>query len=61
MSELQLDVHHPLMFRSYFRKYDMEEPPKMEEQIDDISESRLKRMQLQGAIKDEDLEERYYK
>lgn len=30
---MQLDVYHPLMFRSYTRKYDMEEPPKFEEPI----------------------------
>ncbi|XP_044598815.1 chromodomain-helicase-DNA-binding protein Mi-2 homolog isoform X3 [Cotesia glomerata] len=35
ISELQLDVFHPLMFRNYTRKYDMDEPPKLEEPLDE--------------------------
>ncbi|XP_074103378.1 chromodomain-helicase-DNA-binding protein Mi-2 homolog isoform X3 [Cotesia typhae] len=35
VSELQLDVFHPLMFRNYTRKYDMDEPPKLEEPLDE--------------------------
>lgn len=42
ITELQLDVYHPLMFRSYSRKWDMEEPPKLEEPIDE-SDSRCTR------------------
>lgn len=57
VSELQLDVYHPLMFRSYTRKYDMEEPPKLEENLEE-SESRYKHHK---SFKDTDLEERYYR
>nr|QVX32603.1 CHD3/4/5A [Platynereis dumerilii] len=31
ITELQLDVHHPAMFRNYVRKTDMEEPPPLED------------------------------
>jgi len=42
--EVQLDVHHPLMIRSFQRKYDMEEPPKFEESLDE-ADTRFKRIQ----------------
>lgn len=44
------------MFRSYTRKYDMEEPPKLEENLED-QENRPKRK----TPKDLELEEKYYK
>lgn len=59
ISELQLDVHHPLMFRNYSRKYDMEEPPKFDETMDE-SETRY-RTKGEGKWSDEVLEERYYR
>ncbi|XP_067659338.1 chromodomain-helicase-DNA-binding protein 4-like isoform X4 [Haliotis asinina] len=31
ITELQLDVYHPAMFRNYIRKYDMDEPPPLED------------------------------
>lgn len=60
ITELQLDVYHPLMFRMYTRKYDMEEPPKLEEPIDD-NDLRAKRILSMGGSQDEDLEERFYR
>ncbi|XP_059608897.1 chromodomain-helicase-DNA-binding protein Mi-2 homolog [Phlebotomus argentipes] len=64
ITELQLDVYHPLMFRYYTRKYDMEEPPKLEEMLDE-SDSRYKRILKHKGGKEDDedlnLEERYYK
>ncbi|XP_057664252.1 chromodomain-helicase-DNA-binding protein Mi-2 homolog isoform X2 [Diorhabda carinulata] len=61
ITELQLDVYHPLMFRSYSRKWDMEEPPKIEEPIDE-SDSRCTRLlKMGGKNNDEELEEKYYK
>ncbi|XP_071050567.1 chromodomain-helicase-DNA-binding protein Mi-2 homolog isoform X2 [Onthophagus taurus] len=60
VTELQLDVHHPLMFRNYIRKFDMEDPPKLEEPLDE-ADNRHKRLMAMGSIKDEDLEERFYK
>ncbi|XP_043270703.1 chromodomain-helicase-DNA-binding protein Mi-2 homolog isoform X3 [Venturia canescens] len=63
ITELQLDVFHPLMFRNYSRKYDMDEPPKLEEPLDE-SDSRVKRLKIQegGTNREEyNLEERFYK
>ncbi|KAL7288976.1 hypothetical protein TKK_0016934 [Trichogramma kaykai] len=65
VTELQLDVFHPLMFRNYSRKYDMDEPPKLEEPLDE-SDSRVKRIKdkdKQHSTKREDynLEERFYR
>lgn len=64
VTELQLDVYHPLMFRSYIRKYDMEEPPKLEEALDE-EDNRYKRIQkhkLEGHDVDENaLEEKFYR
>ncbi|XP_018571410.1 chromodomain-helicase-DNA-binding protein Mi-2 homolog isoform X2 [Anoplophora glabripennis] len=61
ITELQLDVYHPLMFRSYYRKYDMEEPPKLEEPMDE-SDTRCNRLvKMGGTQNDEELEEKYYK
>lgn len=49
------------MFRSYYRKYDMEEPPKLEEPMDE-SDSRCNRLvKMGGTQNDEELEEKYYK
>lgn len=60
ITELQLDVYHPLMFRYYTRKYDMEEPPKLEEPLDE-SDSRYKRIQKNLQTDDDSLEDRYYR
>ncbi|KAH8388950.1 hypothetical protein KR215_008276 [Drosophila sulfurigaster] len=69
VSEVQLDVHHPLMIRSFQRKYDMEEPPKFEESLDE-ADTRFKRIQrhkdkvgMKGNDDDDEaaLEERFYK
>ncbi|KAL0268514.1 UNVERIFIED_CONTAM: hypothetical protein PYX00_010429 [Menopon gallinae] len=59
VSELQLDVAHPLMLRNYTRKYDMDEPPKLDEALDD-GDYRMKRIKEFGA-NDNLLEEKYYK
>ncbi|KAI4461491.1 chromodomain-helicase-dna-binding protein 3-related-related [Holotrichia oblita] len=60
ITELQLDVHHPLMFRNYIRKYDMEEPPKLEEPLDE-GDIRHKRLQNMGQTIDDELEEKFYR
>ncbi|XP_011300303.1 chromodomain-helicase-DNA-binding protein Mi-2 homolog [Fopius arisanus] len=62
-TELQLDVFHPLMFRNYSRKYDMDEPPKLEEPLDE-SDNRVKRLRdADGATNRDEiaLEERFYR
>ena len=47
------------MLRNYTRKFDMDEPPKMDEAIDD-SDYRMKKIKEFGA-NDNLLEEKYYK
>lgn len=66
-SETQMDVYHSIMYRSYIRKHDMDEPPRFEETLDE-ADNRFKRIERMGkASKDErgelgiDLEEKYYK
>ncbi|KAF9822298.1 hypothetical protein SFRURICE_017573 [Spodoptera frugiperda] len=62
ISELQLDVFHPLMYRYYMRKSDLEEPPKLEEPLDE-RDGRVKRLRdKQDQDADEKLlEEKYYR
>ncbi|XP_019557394.3 chromodomain-helicase-DNA-binding protein Mi-2 homolog [Aedes albopictus] len=62
ITELQLDVYHPLMYRFYIRKYDMEEPPKLEEMLDE-EDGRYKRLlkMREGDLDEAELEEKYYK
>uniref|UniRef100_A0AAR5QCZ9 Chromodomain-helicase-DNA-binding protein Mi-2 homolog n=1 Tax=Dendroctonus ponderosae TaxID=77166 RepID=A0AAR5QCZ9_DENPD len=61
ITELQLDVYHPLMFRSYTRKYDMEEPPKFEEPIDEADTRCTRLLKMGGSTNDQEMEEKYYK
>lgn len=65
ITEMQLDVFHPLMFRYYTRKYDMDEPPKLEEMLDeeDNRAKRIKRHKDKHGQNNqhENLEERFYK
>ncbi|XP_014214280.1 chromodomain-helicase-DNA-binding protein Mi-2 homolog isoform X2 [Copidosoma floridanum] len=64
VTELQLDVFHPLMFRNYSRKYDMDEPPKLEEPLDE-ADTRVKRLKdhqdKDSNLEQLDLEERFYR
>ena len=59
VSELQMDVYHTMMIRSYMRKYDMDEPPKLEEPLDE-ADNRMKRIR-DANVNDEELESKYYK
>jgi hypothetical protein len=54
-----MDVFHPLMIRNYMRKYDMDEPPKLEEPIDEM-DNRMKRIKEANAD-DSALEDKYYR
>ncbi|KAF5307970.1 hypothetical protein FQR65_LT06537 [Abscondita terminalis] len=59
ITEIQLDVHHPLLLRNYSRKYELEEPPKLEEQIDEEATITYK---LQcNKLRTPELEERFFK
>ncbi|CAH1259651.1 unnamed protein product [Diabrotica balteata] len=61
ITELQLDVYHPLMFRSYSRKWDMEEPPKLEEPMDEADSRCSRFLKMGGSNNDDELEEKYYR
>lgn len=47
------------MIRNYMRKYDMDEPPKLEEPIDEL-DNRMKRIKEANAD-DSALEDKYYR
>jgi hypothetical protein len=55
VAELAMEVFHPNMIRSYFRKMDMEEPPK----LDDEEMSSRRRKKAETEV--DPLEERFYK
>ena len=60
VTELELDVYHPAMFRIYMRKNDMDEPPPLE----DGSSYGGKEKKAKRAERNEDpdnLEDRFYK
>ncbi|CAH2242042.1 jg25818, partial [Pararge aegeria aegeria] len=64
ISEIQLDVFHPLMYRYYMRKWDTEEPPKLEEPLEE--REGLKRLKIRHGREQQDsdekmLEEKYYR
>ncbi|KAG8225258.1 hypothetical protein J437_LFUL006490 [Ladona fulva] len=59
ITELQLDVFHPAMYRYYYRKSDMDEPPKLEEPLDEYD---LRMKKIREANADEQtLEEKFYR
>ena len=53
VSELQMEVFHPSMLRAYFRKFDSEEPPKLEDE--DTCRNRRKKHE------NDPLDERFYR
>ncbi|CAH8474380.1 unnamed protein product [Schistosoma margrebowiei] len=55
LTELQIDVHHPIMLRNYFKKNDMEEPPLPEDGSTYRGRAREK------VADPHNLEERFYK
>lgn len=66
-SETQMDVYHSIMYRSYIRKHDMDEPPRFDEVFDE-ADNRFKRIERMGKSSAEergglgiDLDEKYYK
>jgi len=59
VSEVQMEVFHPITIRSYMRKYDMDEPPKLEEPLDEM-DNRWKRLREVGGDQSA-LEEKYYR
>ncbi|XP_078696084.1 chromodomain-helicase-DNA-binding protein 4-like isoform X5 [Branchiostoma floridae x Branchiostoma belcheri] len=53
VTELQLEIYHPAMFRNYFRKNDMDEPPPLEDGGEEPNDS--------TQDPDNDLEKRFYR
>jgi len=54
-----MEVFHPITIRSYMRKYDMDEPPKLEEPLDEL-DNRWKRLREVGGDQAA-LEEKFYR
>ncbi|XP_025415393.1 chromodomain-helicase-DNA-binding protein Mi-2 homolog isoform X3 [Sipha flava] len=59
VSEVQMEVFHPITIRSYMRKFDMDEPPKLEEPLDEL-DNRWKRLREVGGDQSA-LEEKFYR
>lgn len=58
IAELQLEVFHPTMLRAYFKKNDLEEPPKLDEQEDQIMRRRKHKKE---GVDIDPLDEKFYK
>ena len=58
ISELQMEVFNPTTLRAYWKKFDMEEPPKLDE---DEQISRRRKHTKEGKTEVDPLEERFYK
>lgn len=61
ITELQLEVYHPLLIRNFFRKYDTEEPPKLEEPLDESDTRYTRYLKMSAGIKDQEWEDKYFK
>ena len=54
----QLEVFHPILMRSYMRKFDMDEPPVREESLENVDGEEKKEDRTPEEAK---LEEKYYR
>ncbi|XP_047505475.1 chromodomain-helicase-DNA-binding protein Mi-2 homolog isoform X1 [Pieris napi] len=62
ISEIQLDVFHPLMYRYYMRKSDPEEPPKLDEGMEEREGRRRNSRHVQQSdLNEKMLDEQYYR
>ncbi|KAJ8319853.1 hypothetical protein KUTeg_001440 [Tegillarca granosa] len=61
ISELQLDVYHPAMYRHYIRKNDMDEPPPLEDGSSYGGSDKVRKKAEARASDEENLEEKFYK
>ena len=57
---LQLEIHHPSMYRAYFRKNDMEEPPPMDDGDED-KETPAHVIESNKTEDESNLEARFYR
>lgn len=53
--DFQMEVFHPIMIRTYMRKFDTEEPPVVEEPLDDGDKPK------EVKANEKELYEKYYK
>ncbi|PFX26138.1 chromodomain-helicase-DNA-binding protein 4-like isoform X3 [Stylophora pistillata] len=60
ITELQLEIYHPSMYRAYFRKNDMEEPPPVDDGDED-KETPAHVIQNSKAEDESNLEARFYR
>ncbi|XP_073253079.1 chromodomain-helicase-DNA-binding protein 4-like isoform X6 [Porites lutea] len=60
ITELQLEIYHPSMYRAYFRKNDMEEPPPIDDGDED-KETPAHVIQNSKAEDESNLEARFYR
>ncbi|XP_068699252.1 chromodomain-helicase-DNA-binding protein 4-like isoform X3 [Montipora foliosa] len=60
ITELQLEIHHPSMYRAFFRKNDMEEPPPVDDGDED-KETPAHVIQSTDAEDESNLEARFYR
>ncbi|XP_078374198.1 chromodomain-helicase-DNA-binding protein 4-like isoform X2 [Oculina patagonica] len=60
ITELQLEIYHPSMYRAYFRKNDMEEPPPVDDGDED-KETPAHVIQNSKTEDESNLEARFYK
>ena len=58
--KLQLEIYHPSMYRAYFRKNDMEEPPPVDDGDED-KETPAHVIQNSKAEDESNLEARFYR
>lgn len=58
--KLQLEIYHPSMYRAYFRKNDMEEPPPIDDGDED-KETPAHVIQNSKAEDESNLEARFYR
>ena len=54
----QLEVFHPILMRSYMHKFDMDEPPVLEESLENVDGEEKKEDRTPEEAK---LEEKYYR
>ncbi|CAG9761276.1 unnamed protein product [Ceutorhynchus assimilis] len=61
ITQTQLEIFHPLILQCYIRKYDMEEPRKLEELIDESDARYTRLIRMGGRVNNHELEEKFYK
>lgn len=61
LHNLQLEVFHPILMRSYMRKFDMDEPPVLEESLENVENVDGDGKKEEINAEEAKLEEKYYR